>query len=215
VLHGVRGYLATITSAQEQAFVFRNIAASDIWIGASDDHRLLNAALGTTAYADQSAAEGAWHWVVGPEAGTRFWQGQTSAGLWIRASDGTTLPRSAENATAARYENWCPTNRVGDAFDLVHRAGMSEPNDWNGSEHFALEKWGGAACWNDFGADGEGRQTGYLVEYSEDWGTGAAARGSFSGSTATAEVTLTVAPAPAPEPEPEPSPEPEPVVVAA
>ncbi|MGA1078337.1 MAG: fibronectin type III domain-containing protein, partial [Nitriliruptoraceae bacterium] len=195
-LFGVRGYLATITSAQEQAFVFENIAANNIWIGASDDVQLLNAVLGAGTYADQVAAEGSWHWVAGPEAGTRFWQGRTSTGVWIDASTGANLVRSTANEASARYENWCPTNQLAGAFELRYREAMGEPND-AGGEHYALEKWGGAACWNDYGRDGFNAQSGYLVEYSENWGSGEDRRGSFAGGgTATATVTADISYAP-------------------
>ena len=57
------GYLITITSAAEQAFIEtlpKNSGA--YWAGGQD-----------------LASEGVWRWVTGPEAGTQFWQG-TSGG---------------------------------------------------------------------------------------------------------------------------------------
>jgi hypothetical protein len=53
---GQGGYLATITSAAENAFLAT--LASDGWIGGSD-----------------AAAEGTWRWLDGPEAGVIFWTG--------------------------------------------------------------------------------------------------------------------------------------------
>ena len=57
---GESGYLATITSHEEQNFIFTNFfsAVSASWIGASD-----------------MAVEGQWIWETGPEAGIQFWQG--------------------------------------------------------------------------------------------------------------------------------------------
>jgi len=55
---GRRGYLVTITSAAEQAFIDAIAPGVWGWIGASD-----------------SGAEGEWFWVTGPEAGTQFWTG--------------------------------------------------------------------------------------------------------------------------------------------
>ncbi|NRP10607.1 Lectin C-type domain protein [Marinobacterium sp. xm-g-48] len=54
---GMTGYLATPTSANENAFIASKVSAQ-AWIGASD-----------------VASEGVWKWMTGPEAGTQFWQG--------------------------------------------------------------------------------------------------------------------------------------------
>ncbi len=53
-LFGLQGYLATITSAAENAFVFNKLQGNG-WLGATD-----------------TADEGTWEWVTGPEAGTVF-----------------------------------------------------------------------------------------------------------------------------------------------
>jgi len=55
--NGLTGYLATITTADENAFIKGKISA-DGWIGAND-----------------ATTEGDWKWVTGPEAGTSFWSG--------------------------------------------------------------------------------------------------------------------------------------------
>ena len=54
---GMTGYLVTITSEAENAFLTTSLPGS-AWIGASD-----------------AATEGVWQWVTGPEAGTVFWNG--------------------------------------------------------------------------------------------------------------------------------------------
>jgi CshA-type fibril repeat protein len=60
---GMEGYLATITSAQENDFVATHTDAFNVWIGASDEYW-----------------EGQWRWVTGPEAGTFFY--------WFGSIDG-------------------------------------------------------------------------------------------------------------------------------
>ena len=55
--NGLQGYLATVTSAAENAFILSKVPA-DAWIGASD-----------------AASDGVWKWVTGPEAGTVFSNG--------------------------------------------------------------------------------------------------------------------------------------------
>jgi hypothetical protein len=61
IFSGATGYLATITSSDEQNFVSR--LTSEGWIGGSD--------------IDQ---EGEWKWVGGDEAGLSFWQGDADTG---------------------------------------------------------------------------------------------------------------------------------------
>ena len=56
------GYLATITSAAENAFITDKLG-SDAWIGASD-----------------ASSENTWLWVTGPESGTEFFYGNGGSG---------------------------------------------------------------------------------------------------------------------------------------
>lgn len=55
--YGATGYLATITSQNENDFVAARLSNAG-WMGASD-----------------SGSEGVWRWAVGPESGTQFWSG--------------------------------------------------------------------------------------------------------------------------------------------
>ena len=178
-LFGVSGYLATITSAQEQKFVYENIPNNNVWIGATDEFSVLNARC-DLGFANQAAAEGKWYWVSGPEACTQFWQGQTSAGLWIHEVSGVTQSRTTANVATSRYENWC-TGNPGPSYALTADRNVGEPNN-SGGEHFALEKWGGSTCWNDAGRIGHFLGT-YLVEYSGAFSSGASASATLTAVT--------------------------------
>lgn len=59
-INGVSGYLANITSSDENSFVAARIS-QDGWFGASD-----------------AGTEGDWVWLDGPESGTLFWRGTAS-----------------------------------------------------------------------------------------------------------------------------------------
>ena len=62
--NGLQGYLATITSAEENAFVTSKTGGSAAWIGGSDFD-----------------VEGSWQWTDGPEAGQVFWTSACGTGL--------------------------------------------------------------------------------------------------------------------------------------
>ncbi|MCX7246569.1 MAG: VCBS domain-containing protein [Burkholderiales bacterium] len=57
VYAGMTGYLATITSAEENSYIASRLSSNG-WIGAQD-----------------ASAEGVWQWATGPEAGTQFSNG--------------------------------------------------------------------------------------------------------------------------------------------
>ena len=126
---GLQGYLATITSAAENSFV-TVIAGSNSWMGCSDNFSEINSALGYTLFANQTAAEGNWYWVTGPEKGTK-----------IRNGNAQTPNQGA--AVAGIYQNWWP----------------QEPNDWPVNTTGGDEDYGHVfsatdpsfpSAWNDF-----------------------------------------------------------------
>ncbi len=75
-LYGMQGYLATITSQQENDFIKTKLL-SDGWVGGSDDYQQVKAATGTN-YTNQSQTEGKWYWITGPEKGTPISTGNNS-----------------------------------------------------------------------------------------------------------------------------------------
>lgn len=134
------GYLATITSVTESAFILEKIDGEDLWFGASDEFATVNAALpnGATPFADQTASEGKWYWVTGPEAGTQFWEGNASG------------------------------TPVGGEFNAWKQP--IEPNNSGAGEHFAIVNYScGGFCtatnnWNDFAGDNASVEK-YIVEF--------------------------------------------------
>ena len=124
---GMRGYLATVTSQAENDFIQTKLQA-DAWIGASDDFNYINAAVGSTLYANQSASEGKWYWVSGPEAGTQF---MTSNGSPI----------------SGKYSNWRggePNNAGNENYAEFYVSGGW--NDLNGSQGLPyVVEYGGQA----------------------------------------------------------------------
>lgn len=100
---GFQGYLATITSAGENAFIMGVADGNLSWIGASDD-------------ASQGTTEGRWVWTGGPEAGQNFWNGLSGGA-----------------AVGGAYTNWNggePNNAGGaENFIELNWAGSSGWND--------------------------------------------------------------------------------------
>ncbi|MFD2587008.1 C-type lectin domain-containing protein [Croceitalea marina] len=119
---GLQGYLATLTS-QEEADFSGSQAAGFGWIGAND-----------------SAVEGEWRWVTGPEAGTQFWSGGVSG-------------------TELTYANWNgsePNNCCGGE----NYAHIADPSVIRGGAP--------TGAWNDLpntGGGGAYASQGYVVEY--------------------------------------------------
>jgi hypothetical protein len=91
---GQVGHLATLTDAAEHSFAFSLVGSRSAWLGGSD-----------------SAVEGTWLWVTGPEAGTVFANGVAPVG-----------------GSYVNWQNGQPDNANEE--DCLHfRIGM--PNRWN------------------------------------------------------------------------------------
>lgn len=122
---GLPGYLATITSTAENDFIKQKIG-TDAWIGLSDQYTEINAATGTTTYASQSAAEGKWYWVTGPEKGTQITTTNASG-------SGTGTP------FGSAFNNWNPgepNNYSTENYAEIYASGTNSGkwNDLNGTQ---------------------------------------------------------------------------------
>lgn len=139
-LYGRQGYLVTLTSAGENAFVTEKVTALG-WIGAKDIH-----------YVNASSQDtlGDWRWVTGPEGladggnGTQFYTGYQGA-----------------SGTTVTYSNWWSgePNNGGDLEYVAHIFGPVS----------TMPGWAGGAQpgeWNDFEPGrNDGAVKGYVVEY--------------------------------------------------
>lgn len=105
---GLHGYLATITSAEENEFIFKNLVYNG-WIGATDD----------STYT--SGVEGDWYWVTGPEAGTLF-------------SQGNDTPQSYQE----RYMNWNTNEPNNDDTDEHYGMIDKTTGKWNDMSSFIV-----------------------------------------------------------------------------
>ena len=135
--NGMQGYLVTVTSAAEMAFVNSKLQGQG-WMGASD-----------------LAYEGIWRWVTGPE-------GQEEGGLGRHFSNQSKTGNCTANTAPGvngNYANWAG----GEPNDCGANIGQFAPTDPNrGGEHYAHFYGGG--IWNDY-PNAVGAITGYIVEY--------------------------------------------------
>ena len=90
--YGRKGYLTTITSEDENNFVWQMTVYPFTWLGASDNYLAINNLTGVTTFANQNTADGNFYWLTGPESGTPF----SKDASW----------NSGPNSIANRYYNW-------------------------------------------------------------------------------------------------------------
>ena len=143
--NGLTGYLVTITSAAENAFVFGK-TTGDAWIGASDD--------GSLTENTHAEPEGTWEWVAGPENGETF---------HCQAGTGDDAEAAHGDCTVGTYNyvNWDPQGSQG-----------GEPNDFGAgarSENCAHIRASDGE-WNDYLCTNDAVDA-YIIEYGGMGGT--------------------------------------------
>jgi hypothetical protein len=141
---GRQGYLTTISSAAENAYI-TTLINENTWIGCSDNYLQINAAVGYTKYANQTSAEGKWHWVSGPEKGKQ-----------IRTGNASTAEKAGSPVSGV-YQNWNTTGSYS----------SNEPNDVWSTSKAGEEDYGhvyaGTGKWNDFPNGGRA----CIIEYGD------------------------------------------------
>lgn len=101
--NGLGGYLATITSSAENQFVLTKLT-NDGWLGGSDDFSEINTALGSMIYANQTSAEGNWHWVTGPTSDrVQFWAGGVNGSAPNGVFANWNYPNQPDNHLSAEH----------------------------------------------------------------------------------------------------------------
>jgi len=96
-LFGLQGYLTTVTSENENAFIVSKLVGQG-WMGAND-----------------TAIEGDWRWVTGPETDTAFWNGVANG-----------------SPVGGEYNNWASgePNQWGGNEDYAHFLSTGKWNDF-------------------------------------------------------------------------------------
>jgi hypothetical protein len=149
---GLQGYLATITSQEENDVIHQKLSASG-WIGSTDNFTEIKAATGSS-FNNQNQTEGKWYWVTGPEAGTQFSQS---------ASDGA-IP----TAVNGMYMNWSPISQYNsEPNNNWGTTANGEKGEQYGEIYSGTSIWGQPGKWNDFYSINMDRDfvQGYVVEY--------------------------------------------------
>ncbi|OTN88558.1 hypothetical protein A5819_001039 [Enterococcus sp. 7E2_DIV0204] len=147
---GLKGYLATITSNQEQSFIYNNIAKVAGWLGGT---RALNSnskisdqdQLDVNSLNISSSTANKWYWADGPEAGTVFFNNAKY--------------NAATDYSVPNIYNWFSNSKNGLSADYV------EPNNYNGVEAY-LQFAHGGDHWNDLALNST-LPDGLYIEYSQ------------------------------------------------
>lgn len=153
---GLHGYLATITSQEEQDFIFNSVATAPALLGGTWQTR------GGAKINDPSSISSpkssdtgkVWYWATGPEAGTVFYNTQT-------------MNSSGPNDN---YSNWAQgKGSDGVTYQEPNKGGSSPTSSTIESVLQFGYNIAGAGKWNNLKEDEENGNynTGYYVEYSQ------------------------------------------------
>lgn len=147
---GLTGYLASITTAEENAFVAEKIQGGDgtvarnVWIGAQD-----------------ADTEGDWEWVGGPDTGLQFWKGCNPAngGAAFEGRFSAWAPGEPNNWNSTLCENEnSPT--LGEDCAIINKfSPTSAPPD----NAFFQGLWNDLPC--SYGSSSNHIIAGYIVEF--------------------------------------------------
>jgi hypothetical protein len=173
-LNGIGGYLTTITSAAENAFV-RNLISAPAWIGGSD-----------------VAVEGEWRWIGGDtEAGQQFWQG-TGTGS---AQNGFYTNWNGGEPNNSGNEDYMQMLTNGRWNDFNGGSAIPYVIEWNGAQVIAALQNGPYTIQENVAV---GTLVGTLTSYDQDVGdtrtysvTGGTGTGLFSVDPTTGEIRTT------------------------
>ena len=154
--NGLKGYLMTVTSQEENDFIRSSLEMRPGWLGGTRQTKLDGSFINrdsniSETYDDYSMAGDEWYWADGPESGTIFSKGKTG---------GVAIP--------GVYSKWAsgePNNSIG-------YYSASRPGEPNNTEESSLQ-WGksvSSGTWNDLSPlfiNSSSWIQGYFVEFSE------------------------------------------------
>ena len=179
---GKRGYLATLTSIDEQMFIYNTIAQQPGWLGGttlrynSPGNPMIdgttNISTNISDYTYNRSIANSWYWTDGPEAGTVFYNRP------VRDDHNGPVPDVFNFFSNGWTYNTYPQYR-----NYIQNG--NEPNG-DGGECCLQFAWANKASWNDL-TNNSSIVRGYYVEY--DFPRGLSASGS---ATAVLTVPLTV-----------------------